>query len=109
MGGRLTAGGAHFSVWAPEAQFVSVIGDFNDWKRSAHPLKVRGNSGIWEGFVPAARKGQVYKFHVASRHRLYRVDKADPFAIRAEAPPRSARSMLTVPVKSPPIVIPVEP
>jgi 1,4-alpha-glucan branching enzyme len=81
--------GTYFAVWAPNAESVSVIGDFNAWDPSTHPLRTRGSSGIWEGFVPQAGPGAVYKFHVVSRHRGYRVDKADPFAFFSETPPRT--------------------
>ena len=94
LGCRLGAGpdgapGARFAVWAPNAQYVSVVGDFNGWDRGTHPLRSLGPSGIWEGFVPGVKKGAVYKFHVASKHALYRADKADPFALHAEAPPKT--------------------
>jgi len=81
--------GYAFAVWAPEAERVSVIGDFNGWDRDAHPLVPRGGSGIWEGFLPGVPRGANYKFHVASRHGGYRVDKADPFAVRSEVPPKT--------------------
>jgi 1,4-alpha-glucan branching enzyme len=81
------AAGAHFAVWAPDAHSVAVVGDWNGWDRGAHPLRARGASGIWEGFVPGAAQGARYKYHVASRHNLYRADKADPFGFRTEVPP----------------------
>jgi 1,4-alpha-glucan branching enzyme len=82
--------GASFSVWAPNAAEVSVIGSFNGWGPGAHPLRVRENSGIWEGFIPGVSKGSVYKFHIVSRHNGYVVDKADPFGLFHEQPPRTA-------------------
>ncbi|HEY3209045.1 MAG TPA: 1,4-alpha-glucan branching protein GlgB [Actinomycetota bacterium] len=81
--------GTYFAVWAPDAEQVSVIGDFNDWDPRTHPLRTKGSSGIWERFVPQAGPGAVYKFHVISRHRGYRVDKSDPFAFLCETPPRT--------------------
>jgi 1,4-alpha-glucan branching enzyme len=81
--------GTHFAVWAPSAESVSVIGNHNDWNREADPLRPRGSSGIWEGFVPGAGPGTVYKFHVVSRSDGYRVDKGDPFASLWEVPPRT--------------------
>jgi 1,4-alpha-glucan branching enzyme len=81
--------GAWFAVWAPDAETVSVIGSFNDWKTGAHCLRPVGQSGIWDGFVPGVRQGDTYKFHIASRFHGYQVDKADPFAVHAETPPRS--------------------
>jgi 1,4-alpha-glucan branching enzyme len=81
--------GYHFAVWAPDALKVSVIGEFNQWDKSAHPLKPRAQSGIWEGFIPEVQKGAVYKFHIVSRYNDYHVDKADPFAFYSERPPRT--------------------
>jgi 1,4-alpha-glucan branching enzyme len=80
--------GAVFGVWAPSAQRVSVIGDFNGWDREANPLSPRGDSGIWEGFVDGVSKGDVYKFHVVGANG-YRVDKADPLGVRAEVAPKT--------------------
>jgi 1,4-alpha-glucan branching enzyme len=83
--------GTHFAVWAPNAERVSVIGDFNRWDRHAHPLRARGDgSGIWEGFIPAVRQGALYKYRIASRYQGYQVDKGDPFAFRWELPPQTA-------------------
>ena len=81
--------GVYFAVWAPNAERVSVIGDFNYWNPDTHPLRTRGNSGIWEGFVPHVGQGTIYKYQIFSRHNGYRVAKADPFAIHAETPPRT--------------------
>ncbi|HSP98532.1 MAG TPA: 1,4-alpha-glucan branching protein GlgB [Candidatus Dormibacteraeota bacterium] len=81
--------GTHFAVWAPNADHVSVIGDFNHWQRGAHPLAVRGRSGIWEGFIDGVGAGAIYKYHVASRFAGYKVDKADPLARRSEVPPHT--------------------
>jgi 1,4-alpha-glucan branching enzyme len=81
--------GTYFAVWAPDAEQVFVMGDFNGWNKSSHPLGSRAQSGIWEGFVPGVGQGDIYKYFVASRHRLYRVDKADPFAFFCEPPPRT--------------------
>src|SRR4051794_33700274 len=64
--------GTVFAVWAPSAQYVSVIGDFNGWDKGRHPLYPRESSGIWEGFVAGVGKGAAYKLHVASRHAGYR-------------------------------------
>jgi 1,4-alpha-glucan branching enzyme len=85
--------GTHFAVWAPNAESVSVVGDFNDWDRARHPLRRRATSGIWEGFVPGAGQGAHYKYHVVSRIGGYAVDKADPFAFHAETPPRKASTI----------------
>jgi 1,4-alpha-glucan branching enzyme len=83
--------GVHFAVWAPNAERVTVIGDFNGWDRDAHPLSVRGDSsGIWEGFIDGVEHGAAYKYHIRSHQRGYEVDKADPFGFYAETPPRTA-------------------
>ncbi|MGH9554255.1 MAG: 1,4-alpha-glucan branching protein GlgB [Terriglobales bacterium] len=82
--------GTCFSVWAPNAERVSLLGNFNGWNAEAHPLRARGQSGIWEGFVAGIGKGEVYKFHIVSRNPGYRVSKADPFAVLAEVPPKTA-------------------
>ncbi|MHC4990527.1 MAG: 1,4-alpha-glucan branching protein GlgB [Planctomycetota bacterium] len=82
--------GTAFAVWAPNAHVVSVIGDFNDWKPGRHPMVSRGESGIWESFVPDATDGARYKYHIESKCDGYRVDKADPFGFRHELPPSTA-------------------
>jgi 1,4-alpha-glucan branching enzyme len=82
-----TADGAHFAVWAPNAERVSVVGDFNEWSRTASPLTQKGQSGIWEGFLPGVSKGALYKYHIESRYNMYRVDKSDPCANATEVPP----------------------
>ncbi|MBV9695371.1 MAG: 1,4-alpha-glucan branching protein GlgB, partial [Gammaproteobacteria bacterium] len=87
---RREGGGTHFAVWAPNASAVSVIGDFNDWRRDAHPLAARADSsGIWEAEVVDARPGALYKYCVQSRLGST-VEKADPYAFRSEVPPRTA-------------------
>jgi len=82
--------GTYFAVWAPSAEHVSVVGDFNAWNPSSHELRPRQTSGIWEGFLPGVGKGTVYKYHVVSRYHGYQVDKADPLALFAEVPPKTA-------------------
>ena len=67
--------GTYFAVWAPDAKQVSVIGDFNGWDRFCHYLQPKGRSGIWEGFVPGVDKGALYKYHIASRYRGYKIEK----------------------------------
>ncbi len=89
-GTRRGESGCFFGVFAPNAAAVSLVGDFNGWDETSHPLKPRGASGVWEGFVAGLGAGTVYKFHIASRHRGYRVDKADPFGFRHEMPPKTA-------------------
>lgn len=82
--------GTYFAVWAPDAYRIAVIGDFNGWNRHSHELRARGYSGIWEGFIPGLGVGTVYKYRIFSRFNNYEVDKADPFAIHAEVPPKTA-------------------
>ena len=81
--------GTCFAVWAPDAQKVYVMGDFNGWDKESHPLRPRRKSGIWEGFIPGVGKGANYKYHIASRFHGYHVDKADPFALYSEVPPKT--------------------
>lgn len=81
--------GTHFAVWAPNAKSVAVIGEFNHWNKAHCLLRPRGNSGIWEGFLPGVDVGTIYMYHIISHANDYTVDKADPFAVRAEIPPRN--------------------
>jgi 1,4-alpha-glucan branching enzyme len=90
LGAHLVPGGVVFAVWAPNAQRVSVIGEFNGWNNDAHPLEARGGSGIWEGFIPDVGKGTKYKYHIVSRFNGYTVDKADPFGVHHETSPQTA-------------------
>ena len=82
--------GTYFAVWAPNAEEVSVIGMFNDWKRGAHPLHMKDSSGIWEGFLPGVKKGTLYKYYIRSRFEGFEVEKTDPFAVFNEIPPKTA-------------------
>jgi 1,4-alpha-glucan branching enzyme len=82
--------GTYFAVWAPGAEQVFVTGTFNDWNQGSHSLRPRGQSGIWEGFIPGVGHGTLYKYHIISRHDGYRVDKTDPFSVFNEIPPKTA-------------------
>ena len=83
--------GTHFAVWAPNAEKVSVIGDFNGWDPHSHQLGVRwDSSGIWEGFIPGLGNGSLYKYHIISKNRHLTFEKGDPFAFRWEVPPKTA-------------------
>lgn len=83
--------GVLFAVWAPNADAVTVIGNFNDWNTDACPLHARDDgSGIWEGFVGGLGNGTVYKYFIASRQHDYQVAKGDPFAFLWEQPPLTA-------------------
>ncbi len=88
--------GAYFAVWAPNARWVTVMGDFNGWDKRRHPLQSRGTSGIWEGFIPELGRGANYKYHIESNVQGYHVDKADPFAFCAEVPPKTASTIWTL-------------
>jgi len=82
--------GTYFAVWAPNAEEVAVMGEFNRWDRSSHKLRPRGSSGIWEGFIPGVGQGDLYKYHIKSWYYGYRAEKADPVGFRHEEPPRTA-------------------
>ncbi|BEP62489.1 1,4-alpha-glucan branching protein GlgB [Variovorax sp. V213] len=85
------AGGAQFAVWAPNAESVAVVGDWNYWSGEADPLSpAPDGTGIWQGHVPQAALGQAYKYRIRSRLGGYVVDKADPFAFCSELPPATA-------------------
>ncbi len=86
----LNTEGTYFSVWAPNAQMVAVKGNFNDWDNDAHQLYVRKDgSGIWEGFIPHLKKGEVYKYYIIGADGRNR-DKGDPFANYWEKRPLTA-------------------
>ncbi len=82
--------GTYFAVWAPNAERVSLIGDFNHWAPGTHALTPRGSSGIWDGFIPSLGQGTLYKYHIASRHAGYTTERADPYGFLHENPPRTA-------------------
>jgi 1,4-alpha-glucan branching enzyme len=82
--------GYYFAVWAPNATFISVIGNFNDWNKESHPLFVRlDSSGIWEGFIPHLPKGESYKYHIHGFKGM-RIDKGDPYSNFWEKRPLTA-------------------
>jgi len=83
--------GINFAVWAPSARAISVIGDFNDWNRSATPMHIRHETlGIWECFVPNLPLGVHYKYTIYSRYNNYSVDKTDPYGFATELRPNTA-------------------
>lgn len=97
MGAHHMGDKTRFSVWAPNAARVSVVGDFNDWTPRRHTLELGGLSGVWSGDIDGVAPGAVYKYHIESAaHRGYRVDKADPFGFRHETPPRTASIVHTL-------------
>ena len=83
--------GTNFATWAPNALAVSVIGDFNDWRRNANPMHLRHHElGVWECFVPGVEIGALYKFAIYSRINNYTVDKTDPYGFACELRPKTA-------------------
>lgn len=82
--------GVLFAVWAPNAHRVSVVGDFNDWDTRRHMMRTRGNSGIWELFIPGICEGAKYKFRIKNRDTGAETEKVDPFAFYCEVRPKSA-------------------
>jgi len=83
--------GTYFSVWAPSAKAVSVIGDFNYWSGNEHKLQVRwDSSGIWEGFIPNLGEGDLYKYKIESNNDGIVTEKADPYGRLCELPPKTA-------------------
>lgn len=82
--------GTYFAVWAPNAEKVAVMGNFNGWNRTSHPLSSRwDHSGIWEGFVPGIGRGELYKYAILSKDGR-ELEKGDPFALFWEIPPNTA-------------------
>ncbi|RCV49780.1 1,4-alpha-glucan branching protein GlgB [Marinitenerispora sediminis] len=81
--------GTSFAVWAPAAHGVRVIGDFNHWDGTAHPMRSLGRSGVWELFVPGVGDGTRYKYQVLGTDGVWR-EKADPVAFATERPPATA-------------------
>ena len=79
--------GTYFAVWAPNAKGVFVTGSFNRWDPGSHPMKTKGVSGIWEGFIPGVMRATTYKYHVVSQVNGYQYDKTDPFAFYCEVAP----------------------
>jgi 1,4-alpha-glucan branching enzyme len=90
LGERDGVAGTRFAVWAPNAQRVSVIGDFNGWRPGQNELRSRGDSGLWEGFVPGIGQGALYKYAIESQFNGYRAEKTDPIAFATELRPRTA-------------------
>ncbi len=83
--------GTFFAVWAPNAQSVAVIGNFNGWAKDANHLDRReDDSGLWEGFIPGVGKGEAYKYFIRSKYNDFEVEKADPVGFYSEQPPKTA-------------------
>ena len=84
------ASGVHFAVWAPNARFVSVVGDFNDWNHRSHLMRKRLDIGVWELFIPDIEAGRAYKFRIVGPDGTVLPLKADPYAFAAELRPATA-------------------
>ncbi|MDX1606683.1 MAG: 1,4-alpha-glucan branching enzyme, partial [Candidatus Competibacterales bacterium] len=83
-------GGVYFSVWAPNARRVSVVGPFNDWDGRRHPMRLHPGNGVWDIFVPGLGAGELYKFELLGADGNLQPLKADPFARAMEPPPGNA-------------------
>ena len=85
--------GYSFAVWAPNAESVSVVGDFNGWDIGAHPMNPQGSSGVWHCFIKNIKDGQCYKYFIRCKDgtSLY---KADPYARYAQLPSETASASL---------------
>ncbi|WP_221305026.1 1,4-alpha-glucan branching protein GlgB [Inhella inkyongensis] len=91
--------GVRFAVWAPNAQRVSVVGSFNAWDGRRHPMRLRHDAGVWELFIPAVQRGDLYKFELVSREGVLLPLKADPYAFAAELRPAQASVVAGLPPK----------
>ncbi|MGI6069490.1 MAG: 1,4-alpha-glucan branching protein GlgB [Blautia sp.] len=87
--------GVYFAVWAPNAKYISVVGEFNEWDVDAHPMKKVGPIGIYEAFVPKAEEGQLYKFYIIGPDGTAYY-KADPYANAAELRPGNASKIADI-------------
>ena len=88
--------GTAFAVWAPNAERVSVVCNFNHWDGRVHPMRNRGESGIWEIFLPGVVEEEVYKYEIRSRGTGELLAKTDPFGFRFEIPPRTGTIVCTI-------------
>ena len=82
--------GVLFAVWAPNAQRVSVVGDFNQWDGRRHPMRFHPGSGLWEIFIPGLGQGALYKYEIKTHYQGYMVSKADPVGFASEMRPNTA-------------------
>ena len=82
--------GVRFAVWAPNAERVSVVGDFNGWDGRIHPMRALGSSGVWEIFIPDIGGGELYKFEIRNRHSGQLLTKTDPYGCAFEMRPGTA-------------------
>ncbi len=82
--------GVRFATWAPNAERVSVVGDFNQWNGRSHAMRIRGGSGVWELFIPGLKPGELYKFEIRNRQSGQVVVKCDPYGQQFEMRPNTA-------------------
>jgi 1,4-alpha-glucan branching enzyme len=82
--------GTHFSVWAPNAKRVSIVGPFNDWDGRRNPMRVRLETGVWEVFIPVLGTDTLYKFEIVGPDGVVLPLKADPYARQSEMRPKTA-------------------
>ncbi len=82
--------GIQFATWAPNAERVSIVGDFNDWDGRRHPMVSRGGNGVWELFIPGLENSALYKYEIRNRHSGEILSKTDPYAQQMELRPRTA-------------------
>ena len=94
LGAHLTTNqgvaGVQFAVWAPNAERVSVIGEFNSWDGRVHPMRAHGSSGVWDIFIPGLTAGDLYKFEIRNRHSGHLLVKTDPYGATFELRPGTA-------------------
>jgi 1,4-alpha-glucan branching enzyme len=89
--------GTAFAVWAPDAQRVSVVGDFNTWDGRRHPMRLRRECGVWEIFLPGVTAGARYKYEIRSRDGRLLPLKADPYGFQGEMRPSTASIVCALP------------
>ncbi len=87
--------GVSFTVWAPEAEAVYLIGDFNNWNTKSHPMRLLGSSGVWELFIPELEEGSLYKFHIRTKGGEF-IDKTDPMAFYMELRPKTGSQVWNI-------------
>src|SRR5258705_5707481 len=88
--------GTSFAVWAPNARGIRIIGDFNHWDGTGHPMRSLGSTGVWELFVPGVGDGTAYKFEILGADGVW-TRKADPMAQATEIPPKTASKVFSSP------------
>jgi 1,4-alpha-glucan branching enzyme len=88
--------GVRFAVWAPNAERVSVVGNFNHWDGRVHPMRAHGSSGVWEIFIPGLNAGELYKYEIRNRHSGNILTKTDPYGFCFEQRPGTAAKVTAV-------------